>query len=98
MERGSDKHGALRPVRASHGGVPKGMTDQDVQLRSEVAQALGKEIYPASGAELVAKALRPFRDFARNGWPLQGSPTRRTATIRRVGGHRSWTPPAGGAL
>jgi hypothetical protein len=58
MERGSDKHGALRPVRASDGGVPKGMTDQDVELRSEVAQALGKEIYPASGAELVAKALQ----------------------------------------
>ena len=46
----------LRPDGALHGGVPEGMTDQDVELRSEVAQALGKEIYPASGAELVAKA------------------------------------------
>ena len=46
----------LRPDGALHGGVPDGMTEDDVELRSEVAQALGKEIYPASGSELVAKA------------------------------------------
>ena len=46
----------LRPDGALHGGVPAGMTEDDVELRSEVAQALGKEVYPASGAELLAKA------------------------------------------
>ena len=46
----------LRPDDALHGGVPAGMTEDDVELRSEVAQALGKEVYPASGAELMAKA------------------------------------------
>jgi Protein of unknown function (DUF2795) len=46
----------LRPDGALHGGVPDGMSEDDVELRSEVAQALGKEIYPASGAALLAKA------------------------------------------
>jgi hypothetical protein len=36
----------LRPDGALHGGVPVGMTEDDVELRSELAQALGKEIYP----------------------------------------------------
>ena len=46
----------LRPDGALHGGVPAGMTEDDVELRSELAQALGKEVYPASAAELMAKA------------------------------------------
>ena len=46
----------LRPDGALHGGVPAGMTEDDVELRSELAQALGKEVYPAAAAELMAKA------------------------------------------
>jgi hypothetical protein len=46
----------LRPDGGLHGGVPVGMTEQDVELRSELAQALGKEVYPATAAQLMAKA------------------------------------------
>ena len=46
----------LRPDGALHGGVPVGMTEEDVELRSELAQALGKEIYPATTVQLLEKA------------------------------------------
>ena len=46
----------LRPDGALHGGVPVGMTEDDVELRSELAQALGKEIYPATTSQLLEKA------------------------------------------
>lgn len=38
------------------GGTPEGMTEQDVETRSELAQALGKEVYPATGGRLVEVA------------------------------------------
>ncbi|HVE73973.1 MAG TPA: DUF2795 domain-containing protein [Mycobacteriales bacterium] len=44
------------PDAALHGGVPEGMTEGDVEERSRVASGLGKEIWPADGATLVAKA------------------------------------------
>lgn len=39
-----------------HGGVPDGLTGDDVDLRSEIAQQLGKEVWPATGAQLLAVA------------------------------------------
>lgn len=38
------------------GGVPDGMTERDVEQRSRIAGYLGKEIWPAGSAVLVAKA------------------------------------------
>jgi Protein of unknown function (DUF2795) len=39
-----------------HGGVPDGMTEADVEERSRIAQYLGKEVWPATGAQLLALA------------------------------------------
>ena len=39
-----------------HGGVPDGMTEVDVEQRSQLAQYLGKEVWPATGAQLLAVA------------------------------------------
>ena len=39
-----------------HGGVPDGMTEADVEDRSTIAQYLGKEVWPATGAQLLAVA------------------------------------------
>ena len=39
-----------------HGGVPDGMTEDDVTQRSALAQYLGKEVWPATGAQLLAVA------------------------------------------
>ncbi len=39
-----------------HGGVPDGMTEADVEERSRLAAYLGKEVWPASGEQLVAVA------------------------------------------
>ncbi len=39
-----------------HGGVPDGMTELDVEERSTIAQYLGKEVWPATGAQLLAVA------------------------------------------
>ncbi|MCW2606910.1 MAG: hypothetical protein JWO60_1603 [Frankiales bacterium] len=39
-----------------HGGVPDGMTEADVEARSTLAQYLGKEVWPATGAQLLAVA------------------------------------------
>jgi hypothetical protein len=41
---------------ALHGGVPEGMTEADVEERSTIAQYLGKEVWPATGAQLLAVA------------------------------------------
>ncbi|MCU1672618.1 MAG: uncharacterized protein JWN77_731 [Frankiales bacterium] len=38
------------------GGVPDGMTEVDVELRSEIASSLGKECWPCDAATLLAKA------------------------------------------
>jgi hypothetical protein len=38
------------------GGVPDGMTEDDVELRSEIAICLGKECWPADSEQLLAKA------------------------------------------
>ncbi len=38
------------------GGVPDGMTERDVDERSEIASYLGKEVWPAGSAVLTAKA------------------------------------------
>ncbi len=43
-------HGTL------HGAVPDGMTEEDVEQRSRLATYLGKEVWPATGAQLVAVA------------------------------------------
>ena len=39
-----------------HGGVPDGMTEGDVEERSRLAAYLGKEVWPATGEQLVAVA------------------------------------------
>jgi uncharacterized protein DUF2795 len=38
------------------GGTPPGLSPDEVELRSEVAAALGKEVWPATGTALVARA------------------------------------------
>ena len=38
------------------GGVPDGMTEADIEQRSELATALGKEIWPADAEALLLKA------------------------------------------
>lgn len=38
------------------GGVPDGMTEADVEERSRLAQVLGKSVWPATGAQLLAVA------------------------------------------
>jgi hypothetical protein len=38
------------------GGVPDGMTEEDVELRSEIASSLGKECWPCDRDALIAKA------------------------------------------
>jgi len=39
-----------------HGGVPDGMTEADVEERSRLAAYLGKEVWPATGEQLVEVA------------------------------------------
>ncbi len=38
------------------GGTPDGLSPDEVEMRSEVAAALGKNVWPASGAVLVRQA------------------------------------------
>jgi hypothetical protein len=38
------------------GGVPAGMTETDVELRSEIASFLGKECWPCDAEQLLFKA------------------------------------------
>ncbi len=44
------------PAGTLQGAVPDGMTGHDVETRSALAQALGKDIYPATGRALVERA------------------------------------------
>jgi hypothetical protein len=46
----------LAPEGTLVGGVPEGMTEQDVADRSELASYLGKELWPCDGATLLEKA------------------------------------------
>lgn len=46
----------LVPDATLVGGVPDGMTEAGVAQRSELATYLGKEVWPASGSQLVALA------------------------------------------
>src|SRR3954462_1442262 len=46
----------LAPDGTLVGGVPDGMTEQDVADRSELASYLGKECWPCAAAALLAKA------------------------------------------
>ena len=39
-----------------HGGVPDGMSEDDVEQRSRLAAYLGKEVWPATGAQLLEVA------------------------------------------
>jgi len=39
-----------------HGGVPDGMTEADVEERSRLAVYLGKEVWPATGQQLLELA------------------------------------------
>ncbi|MFN2538070.1 MAG: hypothetical protein ABR549_07950 [Mycobacteriales bacterium] len=46
----------LNPDGALHGGIPEGLTGEDVERRAELASYLGKEIWPAEGST-VKQAL-----------------------------------------
>ena len=46
----------LMPNGTLAGGVPDGMTEEDVEARSELATYLGKEVYPAVSAVLLETA------------------------------------------
>ena len=46
----------LVPDGTLAGGVPDGMTEQDVEARSELATYLGKGVYPAVSAVLIETA------------------------------------------
>jgi hypothetical protein len=38
------------------GGVPQGMTEEDIELRSEIAARLGKECWPSDAEALLVRA------------------------------------------
>lgn len=46
----------LAPAGTLAGGTPEGMTEQDVELRSEIASYLGKECWPCDAEQLLFKA------------------------------------------
>lgn len=46
----------LAPHTTLHGGLPDGLSEDDLRLRSELASYLGKEIWPAGQAVLTDKA------------------------------------------
>lgn len=82
----------LVPDGTLAGGVPDGMTEEDVELRSEIASFLGKECWPCNADRLLEKASgmnAPDRVLDR----LRGLPAGRDyATMQEVwaelsGGH-----------
>lgn len=46
----------LNPAGSLHGGVPDGMTEDDVETRSQIAGYLGKEVWPATAHQLMLVA------------------------------------------
>ena len=60
------------------GGVPDGMTELDVEQRSEIATALGKEVWPADAEALLLKAADT------------NAPERVLDTLRRLPAGRSY--------
>ncbi len=44
------------PGTTLHGGLPEGLTDADLEARTELASYLGKEVWPADRATLQDKA------------------------------------------
>lgn len=46
----------LSPHGTLHGGLPDGLSEDDLEQRSELASYLGKEVWPAAPAALRAKA------------------------------------------
>jgi hypothetical protein len=46
----------LVPDGTLAGGVPDGMTEDDIELRSEIASSLGKECWPCDAEQLLFKA------------------------------------------
>lgn len=46
----------LAPDASTSVGTPEGMTPADVELRAEIAQVLGRSVYPADRDALVATA------------------------------------------
>ncbi|MFJ9412195.1 DUF2795 domain-containing protein [Streptomyces sp. NPDC101393] len=56
---GEDQPVAARAPDASfRGGTPRGMTEEDVGVRSELAQHLGRSLYPAYRGAVVATLRR----------------------------------------
>jgi hypothetical protein len=45
----------LAPGETRTGGVPEGMTADDIEARSELAALLGKELWPAEGAQVKSR-------------------------------------------
>ena len=56
-----------------HGGVPDGMTEDDVEERSRLAAYLGKEVWPASGEQLRRPSRRQPRGARTRCSPASGS-------------------------
>lgn len=60
----------LVPDGTLSGGLPEGMTDADVEERSQLALYLGKEVWPATGAALLDQVRRRNAPDRVVGWVL----------------------------
>jgi hypothetical protein len=83
----------LVPDGTLAGGIPDGMSEEDVEVRSEIAASLGKECWPGDRAALVAKASElnaPDRVIDR----LQQLPAGRTFENLQ----EAWAQLSGGAV
>lgn len=47
----------LAPGTTLHGGVPEGMSDEDVEARTELGQWLGRAVFPAVRGLLIERVL-----------------------------------------
>lgn len=56
MDRRTDDETPGVQVPADRRGTPAGMTQDDVEARAALAQALGKEVWPADREALLLKA------------------------------------------